>query len=97
MQDAVVRARIEAGAVLVGAKLGLTSVAKQKQMNVDRPAYGWLTSDMQIDTGETVHCDRYIQPRVEPEIVLVMGANLSGAGVTTADVLRAEARAGRSL
>ena len=31
---------------IVGAKLGLTSTAKQKQMNVDRPLYGWLTADM---------------------------------------------------
>ena len=89
VQDAVVKARIDAGAVLVGAKLGLTSVAKQRQMNVDRPAYGWLTSDMQIDTGEAVHCDRYIQPRVEPEIAFLLGRDLEGPHVTAAHVLAA--------
>ena len=89
VQDAVVRARIDAGASLVGAKLGLTSVAKQRQMNVERPAYGWLTSDMAIDTGETVRCDRYIQPRVEPEIAFLLGRDLEGPHVTAAHVLAA--------
>ncbi len=89
VQDDVVQARIDAGAVLVGAKLGLTSVAKQRQMNVDRPAYGWLTSDMQVDTGETVRCERYIQPRVEPEIAFLLGRDLAGPHVTAAHVLAA--------
>jgi 2-keto-4-pentenoate hydratase len=41
IQDAVVAAREASGSVIVGAKLGLTSTAKQKQMNVDEPLYGW--------------------------------------------------------
>ena len=89
MQDAVVQARIDAGSPLVGAQLGLTSVAKQRQMNVDRPAYGWLTADMAIDTGEVVRCERYIQPRVEPEIAFLLGADLDGPHVTAAHVLAA--------
>ncbi|MEC7102407.1 MAG: 4-oxalocrotonate decarboxylase, partial [Actinomycetota bacterium] len=67
IQDAVVEARRASGAVIVGAKLGLTSKAKQEQMNVDEPLYGWLSHDMHIDTGEPLVCDRFIQPRCEPE------------------------------
>ena len=89
VQDAVVRARIDAGATLVGAKLGLTSTAKQRQMKVDRPLYGWLTDDMQVDTGAAVHCERYIQPRVEPEIAFLLGRDLEGPQVTAAHVLAA--------
>ena len=89
VQDAVVRARVEAGHAIVGAKLGLTSVAKQKQMNVDRPLYGWLTADMQVDTGAAVRCDTYIQPRVEPEIAFLLGRDLEGPTVTAAQVLAA--------
>jgi 2-keto-4-pentenoate hydratase len=89
VQDAVVRARVEAGHAIVGAKLGLTSVAKQKQMNVDRPLYGWLTADMQVDTGAAVRCDAYIQPRVEPEIAFLLGRDLEGPTVTAAQVLAA--------
>ena len=89
VQEAVVQARVDAGHAIVGAKLGLTSAAKQKQMNVDRPLYGWLTSDMQVDTGAAVRCDSYIQPRVEPEIAFLLGRDLEGPDVTAAQVLAA--------
>jgi 2-oxo-3-hexenedioate decarboxylase len=89
VQDAVVQARIDAGSTLVGAKLGLTSAAKQRQMKVDRPLYGWLTDDMQVDTGQAVSCERYIQPRVEPEIAFLLGRDLEGPHVTAAHVLAA--------
>ncbi len=85
----VVNARLEQGNVIVGAKLGLTSAAKQKQMNVSEPLYGWLTSDMQIDTGAQLHCNHFIQPRCEPEIAFLLGTDLSGAHVCAAHVLAA--------
>jgi 2-oxo-3-hexenedioate decarboxylase len=91
IQDAVVRARTEAGAIVVGAKLGLTSAAKQKQMNVDEPLYGVLTDDMRIDTGEELVCSRFIQPRCEPEIAFLLGEDLQGAHVSAAHVLGATA------
>jgi 2-keto-4-pentenoate hydratase len=91
IQDAVVAARVEAGAVVVGAKLGLTSVAKQRQMNVDEPLYGVLTDDMQIDTGQVLTCAEFIQPRCEPEIAFLLAADLAGPQVTAAHVLAATA------
>lgn len=89
IQDAVVRARVDAGAVVVGAKLGLTSAAKQRQMKVDEPLYGFLTDDMQIDTGQVLECSRFIQPRCEPELAFLLGRDLSGPQVTAAHVLAA--------
>lgn len=89
IQDAVVSARRRAGFEVVGAKLGLTSAAKQQQMNVDEPLYGWLTHDMQIDTGEVLICDNFIQPRCEPEVAFLLGEDLEGPGVTAARVLAA--------
>jgi 2-oxo-3-hexenedioate decarboxylase len=89
VQDAVVRARIDAGAVVIGAKLGLTSVAKQRQMNVAEPLYGWLTDDMQIDTGAPVRCDDYIQPRCEPEVAFLLREDLAGSHVLAAHVIAA--------
>jgi len=88
VQDAVIAGR---GAAVVGAKLGLTSVAKQRQMKVDQPLYGWLTGDMAIDVGQPVRCDGYIQPRCEPEIAFMLGADLAGPHVTAAQVLAATA------
>jgi 2-keto-4-pentenoate hydratase len=89
IQDAVVAARSARGHSVVGAKLGLTSRAKQRQMKVDEPLYGLLTSDMVIDVGETLDTSRYIQPRAEPEIAFLIGRDLEGAGVTAAHVLAA--------
>lgn len=91
VQDAVVKARVDAGAVVVGAKLGLTSVAKQRQMNVSEPLYGWLTDDMQLDTGQAMVCADYIQPRCEPEVAFLLGQDLSGPQVLAAHVLAATA------
>ena len=89
VQDAVVYARVDAGAKVVGAKLGLTSVAKQRQMKVDQPLFGWLTDDMQIDVGQSVECARFIQPRCEPEIAFLLNRDLEGPNVTAAHVLAA--------
>ena len=91
IQDAVVRARTDAGALVVGAKLGLTSAAKQKQMNVEEPLYGVLTDDMRVDAGEALECNRFIQPRCEPEIAFLLATDLEGARVSTAHVLAATA------
>lgn len=73
IQSLVVRARLDAGSTVVGAKLGLTSRAKQERMNVDQPLYGWLTSDMLQATGSKVDLDSFIHPRVEPEIAFRIG------------------------
>ena len=91
IQDAVIAARVGGGATVVGAKLGLTSVAKQRQMSVDSPVYGWLTDDMAIDTGATLDCARYIQPRLEPEIAFLLAHDLAGPHVTATQVLAATA------
>jgi 2-oxo-3-hexenedioate decarboxylase len=91
VQDAVVQARVDAGAVVIGAKLGLTSEAKQRQMNVTEPLYGWLTDDMQLDTGQPVVCGNYIQPRCEPEVAFLLREDLAGPHVLAAHVLAATA------
>lgn len=80
---------VAGGARLVGAKLGLTSRAKQAQMGQSAPVHGFLTDGMRLETGEPLATSSLGQPRVEPEIAFVMGANLFGAHVTSSDVLRA--------
>ena len=89
IQDAVVQARVDAGQVVVGAKTGLTSKAKQVQMNVGEPLSGFLTNDMQIDVGEPLVCSRFIQPRCEVEIAFLLKDDLQGPQVTAADVIAA--------
>lgn len=89
IQDAVIARHLAAGASVSAAKLGLTSVAKQRQMNVSEPLYGWLTDRMQIAAGGAIETASYIQPRIEPEVAFGIGRTLEGPGVTAAAVLAA--------
>ena len=90
VQEAGVRL-LAAGERPVGFKLGLTSRAKQAQMGVDEPLYGELTDAMLLDVGEPLDTGRLIQPRVEPEIAFLLGADLAGERVGAAQVLAATA------
>src|ERR1700749_4886184 len=53
-QWAFVQSKLDAGEHLTGAKLGLTSRAKQEAMNVADPLYGWMTRGIIIDFGGPV-------------------------------------------
>lgn len=76
---------------LVGWKLGVTSRAKQQQVGVAAPIYGFLAADHPLDLGEPLVTGEHINQRCEPEIVFVMGRDLAGAHVTTTEVLAATA------
>jgi len=65
-----------------GIKLGLTSVAKQKQMSVGEPIYGLLIGSRMIDEGEPLAISSLIHPKAEPEIAIVTSRDLQGPGVT---------------
>src|ERR1700735_2406776 len=61
-----VQSKLNAGEQLTGAKLGLTSRAKQEAMNVAEPLYGWINSGMIVTAGGPVDRGRLIHPRAEP-------------------------------
>lgn len=95
IQGALLQRHVANGATVTGAKLGLTSRAKQQAMGVDEPLYAWLTDAMYHPADAPLDLGRFIHPRVEPEIAFVIGRRLAGPGVTLADVLSAtEAVAG---
>jgi 2-keto-4-pentenoate hydratase len=81
--------RLNEGRRLVGRKIGLTSLAVQRQLGVDQPDYGMLFHDMAVPDGWDVSYGRLIQPKVEAEIALVIGRDLEGDKLTIADILRA--------
>jgi 2-oxo-3-hexenedioate decarboxylase len=82
IQDRALELRLERGEILIGLKVGLTSLAKQQQMGVDSPITGWLTDAMRLAPGAHPPLDRLIHPRAEPEVAFVMGQRLVGPGVT---------------
>ncbi|MEU3982825.1 fumarylacetoacetate hydrolase family protein [Streptomyces sp. NPDC026672] len=89
VQSEVLRTKEKQGDRLIGGKLGLTSRAKQIDMGVDNPLYGFVTSAMLHDANVPVDLSTLIHPRVEPEIVFVLKEELAGPGITAGDVLDA--------
>jgi len=77
------------GRVIKGHKVGLTSLAMRRQIGVDQSDYGHLTDAMFHLDSEPIDLSRYLQPRIEPEVAFVLGKDLAGPGVTTADAAAA--------
>ena len=78
-----------AGARIRGHKVGLTSPAMQRQMNVDQPDYGHLLDRMFWPEYDPIPLPEFLQPRVEPETAFVLARPLRGPGVTIADAIAA--------
>lgn len=70
--------RQQRGEKTVGYKMGLTSLVKQKQMQVSTPIFGILTDVMQVENNHDIDLLNFIQPKTEPEIAFILGKELSG-------------------
>ncbi len=81
--------RIAGGARVVGSKIGLTSVAVQKQLGVDQPDYGLLYDDMEVLNGGEISCKELMQPKVEAEIAFVLKKDLNSTSITATEMLSA--------
>jgi len=78
IQAASINRRIERGEVQTGVKMGFTSRAKMQQMGVHDLIWGRLTDAMEIENGGTLSFDRFVHPRVEPEICFLLKNDLPG-------------------
>ncbi|WCD81808.1 fumarylacetoacetate hydrolase family protein [Pseudomonas sp. TUM22785] len=83
--------RVAAGDVVVGKKIGVTSAAVQRMLDVHQPDFGFITRDMAFEDGAEISlsANRLIQPRAEGEIAFRLKHDLQGPGVTEQDVLEA--------
>jgi len=81
--------RIKDGERIIGKKIGLTSKSVQEMLGVGQPDFGHLTSAMVYGDGASVPVSGLLQPRAEGEIAFILKHDLSGPGITNADVLRA--------
>ena len=61
----------------------------QRLLGVGEPDYGHLLDDFFHLEHAPVPVDRFLQPRIEPEVAFVLRAPLRGPGVTAAEALRA--------
>jgi 2-keto-4-pentenoate hydratase len=78
IQSFITSDRLARGQRIVGWKLGYTSTAMRDQMGIAEPNIGPLTDAMLLPGGASVP-DSVIQPKVEPEIALVLGSDVSTA------------------
>lgn len=66
-----------AGRQRTGYKIGMTSAAAQRQFGVTEPDSGILFAENRIANGGTVPRNRTLEPRIEGEIALVIGRDMS--------------------
>ncbi len=67
---------------LRGYKFGLISPAKQAQMKISSPIYGRVYAEMLLKSP--VHLSQFIQPRMEPELAVVLRNDLSAQALPEA-------------
>lgn len=75
-QDQLITRLISEGSKLSGYKMGLTSREKMVQMGIPAPIYGVLLEEMLVTDGKLDH-SRLIHPKAEPEIAVLMNADVA--------------------
>src|SRR5260221_3663534 len=79
----------QAGAQVVGQKIGVTNKAMQEQVGVNEPDYGFILDNMVVSSGSTLSRNAFLLPRIEPEVAFWLAEDLRGPGVTAEQVLAA--------
>lgn len=72
----------------IGHKIGLTSRAMQRSVNITEPDYGLLLDDMLFEPDSLIPFERFIEPRVEVELAFVLRRRIEGE-TTIEEVLAA--------
>lgn len=89
IQSAWVKRKLESGRKVIGYKIGLTSRAMQRVMNIETPDYGVLLDDMAFADGADIRAADFTDPQIEVELAFVLKDRLFGDNVTLEQVLDA--------
>lgn len=79
------------GQVVVGKKIGITSLAMQNMLGVKEPDYGHILDGMVVMEVQKIPTAELIAPRIEGELAFVLKEDLQGPGVTMTEVIRCSA------
>lgn len=91
IQRAFVDLLLADGEQQVGYKVGLTSIAMQELLGVHQPDFGPLFASGVYNSPAEVPLSRFIAPRIEAEIGVVLGSDVPGP-ICTVDDVRAATR-----
>jgi 2-keto-4-pentenoate hydratase len=79
VQRVNIERRLDRGERVVGHKIGLTSLAMQRQLGVDQPDFGVITDRMVISDQGSIDVDELIAPRLEAEFAFRFGSDVPTA------------------
>jgi 2-keto-4-pentenoate hydratase len=91
VQQELVALLLADGDRIVGHKVGLTSKPMQRMLGMDSPDYGPVLASTVYPDAAAIPVSAFIAPKVEAEIVFVLGERLRGPGVNATDASRAVA------
>jgi 2-keto-4-pentenoate hydratase len=97
IQQELVKLLLADGDRIVGHKVGLTSKPMQRMIGMDSPDFAPVFESTVYGDGAEIPASAFIQPKIEAEIVFVMGSRLQGPGVTVDDARAAVAGVGASV
>lgn len=85
--------RVQAGDRVVGRKIGLTAASVRRQLGVEQPDYGALWNSACWGDGAEIALSRFIKPKVEAEVAIVLERDVLEPDCTLAELLHATAYA----
>ncbi len=97
IQQELVKLLLADGDRIVGHKVGLTSKPMQRMLGMDSPDFAPVFESTVYSDGAEISAGAFIQPKIEAELVFVMGARLQGPGVTVDDARAAVGGVGASV
>ena len=89
VQDLVTQMRIDKGEEVVGFKVGCTSKAIRSQFGLQEPISGRLFDPHVHKEGVGINWKDYVNCAIEPEMVLKIGVDLCGVGMSDDQIIDA--------
>ena len=81
IQLRMIQRRLDAGEIVVGKKIGVTSKVVMDMLGVNQPDFGHLLSGMVFNEGEAIRVDTMIAPKAEAEVAFVLKNEIGRAHV----------------
>ena len=89
VQLSMINRRLLQGESIVGKKIGITAKAVMNMLGVNQPDFGHLMSGMEFKESQSLPFEIFCQPKGEGEIAFLLKKDLTGPGITTAQVIAA--------